>query len=64
MSADQYSGSKAKLTPRDECQGRDYRPTPNPGLAGGGTNTGIARQQDAMWSKPKRVKVAGQFCGK
>lgn len=61
---DQYSGSKSKMTPRDECQGRDYRPTPNPGLAGGGTNTKIAREQDRMWSKPSNVKKAGQFQGK
>jgi hypothetical protein len=61
---DQYSGSKSKMTPRDECQGRDYRPGPSPSLAGGGTNPSIARQQDTMWSKPVSKKVASQFSGK
>ena len=64
MSADQYSGSKSKMTPRDECQGRDYKPGPNPSLAGGSTNTSIAREQDRMWSKPVSKKNAGQFQGK
>jgi hypothetical protein len=61
---DQYSGKKSKMTPRDECEGRDYRPTPNPSLAGGGTNPGIARQQDAKWTQPHSVRVSSQFTGK
>lgn len=60
---DQYMGSKMKMTPRDECMGRDYRPNPNPGLAGGGTNTKIARQQDAM-GRPMNHKKMSQFQGK
>ncbi len=51
------------VKPREHpaCDGRSYRPTPNPSLAGGGTNTRIAREQDAMWTKPKSVKIAAQF---
>lgn len=60
----QWEGKKSKIPVRDECTGRDYRPNPNPGLAGGGTNTKIARQQDAMWTKGGRMKKSGQFQGK
>lgn len=64
MSGDMYSHAKMKMAPRDQCEGLDYRPTPNPGLAGGGTNTKIAREQDRMWSKPINTKRSGQFQGK
>ncbi len=61
---DQYVGKKSKMPPRDECEGRDYRPTPNPSLAGGGTNPSIARMQDGYFTKPHAMRVAKQFTGK
>ncbi len=60
----QWAGKKSKIPLRDECEGRDYRPTPNPSLAGGGTNPSIARIQDGYFTKPKKVKIASQFQGK
>ena len=60
---DQYEYTKGKMSPRDQYAGLDARPTPNPALSGGGTNTKIARQQDAM-GRPMNSRNASQFQGK
>lgn len=57
---DQYAGTNRKLTPHDECEGRDYRPSPNPPL---GTQHAqrIRDEQTRMVTVAKSKKMAGQF---
>lgn len=61
---DQFVGRKSKMAPRHSSEGRDWCPTPNPPLAGGGTNPKIAREQDRMVSEAHSEFHADQFVGK